>query len=124
MNNLESWIYTIIAVALAIGVAPVIHSKIATERAALAGEQATTKNKILDFALNVADQVVLLVESRGGTGAEQAQNATKLIQDRLAENNYGNKFTDAQVEQILQAAYINKKADGSLELAKKAEEAK
>lgn len=124
MNNLQSWIYTIIAVGLALGVAPYIHNKIASERAKLANETASTKNKILDFALQVADQVVLIAESKGGTGAEQEKNATDLIQQRLSENNYSNKFTDAQIEQILQAAYINKKVDGSIELSKKNTEVK
>lgn len=124
MNNLQSWIYTIIDVGLALGVAPYIHNKIASERAKLANETASTKNKILDFALQVADQVVLIAESKGGTGAEQEKNATDLIQQRLSENNYSNKFTDAQIEQILQAAYINKKVDGSIELSKKNTEVK
>lgn len=124
MDSLQSWIYTVIAVGLAIGVAPFIHNKIATERAKLASEKASTKNKILDFALQVANQVVLIAESKGGTGAEQSKNATDLIQQRLTENNYGNKFTDAQIEQILHAAYINKKVDGSIELSKKNAEEK
>lgn len=124
MNNLQSWIYTIIAVGLALGIAPYIHNKIVSERARLANETASTKNKILDFALQVADQVVLIAESKGGTGAEQEKNATDLIQQRLSENNYSNKFTDAQIEQILQAAYINKKVDGSIELSKKNTEVK
>ena len=124
MDSLQSWIYTVIAVGLAIGVAPFILNKIATERAKLANEKASTKNKILDFALRVAEQVVLIAESKGGTSAEQSKNATDLIQQRLTENNYGNKFTDAQIEQILQAAYISKKVDGSIELSKKNTEEK
>lgn len=72
----------------------------------------TTKSKNLKLALDFAIGAVTFAEKFVGTGQEQQLSAINALKQRLGSNDMLNKFTDEQIEQIIQQAYAQSKASG------------
>lgn len=72
----------------------------------------TTKSANLKLALDFGVQAVTFAEKFVGTGQEQQLSAINALKQRLGSNNMLNKFTDEQIEQIIQQAYAQSKANG------------
>lgn len=82
----------------------------------------TTKSANLKLALDFGVQAVTFAEKFVGTGQEQQLSAINALKQRLGSNNMLNKFTDEQIEQIIQQAYAQSKANGLISaVAKPAE---
>lgn len=81
----------------------------------------TTKSANLKLALDFGVQAVTFAEKFVGTGREQQLSAINTLKQRLGSNNMLNKFTDEQIEQIIQQAYAQSKASGLISAVKKEE---
>ena len=75
----------------------------------------TTKSANLKLALDFSVQAVTFAEKFVGTGQEQQLSAINALKQRLGSNNMLNKFTDEQIEQIIQNAYAQAKANGLID---------
>ena len=69
----------------------------------------------MDFAIGA----VTFAEKVFGTGEEQRLSAINALKERLGTNNMLNKFTDEQIEQIIQQAYAQSKSNGLISAVKK-----
>lgn len=78
----------------------------------------TTKSANLNLALDFGVQAVTFAEKFVGTGQEQQLSAIIALKQRLESNNMFDKFTDEQIEQIIQNAYAQTKANGLIEAVK------
>lgn len=78
----------------------------------------TTKSANLKLALDFGIQAVTFAEKFVGTGQEQQLSAINALKQRLGSNNMLNNFTDEQIEQIIQNAYAQTKANGLIEAVK------
>lgn len=79
----------------------------------------TTKSANLKLALDFGVQAVTFAEKFVGTGQEQQLSAINTLKQRLGSNNLLNKFTDEQIEQIIQNAYAQAKANGLISAVSK-----
>jgi len=80
-----------------------------------------SKSQNLTLALDFALGAVLFAEKFVGTGQEQQLSAINALKERLSSNNILNKFTDEQIEQIIQQKYADAKARGLISAVKKEE---
>ena len=71
-----------------------------------------SKSQNLNLALDFAIGAVTFAEKFVGTGQEQQLSAINALKERLGSNNMLNKFTDEQIEQIIQQAYAQSKSNG------------
>jgi len=71
-----------------------------------------SKSQNLTLALDFAIGAVTFAEKFVGTGQEQQLSAINALKERLGSNNMLNKFTDEQIEQIIQQAYAQSKSNG------------
>jgi len=117
-SGMFDWIKTIALVLLAAGVLPFLYHQIELAQARLATEKVTKKTKNLAFALSIAKGAVGLAEKLTGNGQTQETSAVLAIKQRLQENNMGQLFTDSQLHQIIQQAYVTMKSNGELDALK------
>lgn len=80
-----------------------------------------SKSQNLNLALDFAIGAVTFAEKFVGTGEEQRLNSIALLRKRLGDNNILKNFTDEQIEQIIQQAYVQAKASGLITVVKKEE---
>jgi len=77
-----------------------------------------TKSSNLKLALDWGIGAVTFAEQFIGTGQEQKLSAINALRQRLDKNNKLKNFTDEQIEQIIQQAYAQAKANGLIEAVK------
>lgn len=80
-----------------------------------------SKSQNLNLALDFAIGAVTFAEKVVGTGEEQQLNSIALLRKRLGDNNILKNFTDEQIEQIIQNAYAQAKANGLIDAVNKEE---
>jgi len=80
-----------------------------------------SKSQNLTLALDFAIGAVTFAEKVVGTGEEQRLNSIALLRKQLGDNNILKNFTDEQIEQIIQQAYAQSKANGLISAVKKEE---
>ncbi len=80
-----------------------------------------SKSQNLNLALDFAIGAVTFAEKVVGTGQEQRLTSIAMLRKRLGDNNILKNFTDEQIEQIIQQAYAQSKANGLIEAVKQEE---